>query len=46
MSPIAAGRVNTTWKYGTGKSSAARAAIHWRAAAPWHFGQCRLRQLL
>jgi len=23
-----------------------RAAIQSRAAAPWHFGQCRLRQLL
>jgi len=25
---------------------ASRAASHWRAAAPWHLGQCRLRQLL
>ena len=24
----------------------AASAIHSRAAAPWHFGQCRLRQLL
>src|ERR1700758_5283377 len=38
--------VNTTWTYGTGSSSAARAPIPSRAAAPWHFGQCRLRQLL
>jgi transposase len=27
-------------------NAASRAAIHSRAAAPWHFGQCRLRQLL
>jgi hypothetical protein len=38
--------VNTTWKYGTGSRSAWRAASHSVAAAPWHFGQCRLRQLL
>jgi hypothetical protein len=31
---------------GTGSSSASRAAIHSRAAAPWHLGQCRWRQLL
>ena len=42
----AAGRVNTTWKYGTGSSSACRAASHSSRAAPWHFGQCRLRQEL
>jgi hypothetical protein len=29
-----AGSVNTTWKYGTGNSSAARSASHSRAAAP------------
>src|SRR6476620_9346199 len=46
MSPIGAGSVNTTWKYGTGRRSASRAASHSLAAAPWHFGQCRLRQLL
>jgi FAD binding domain len=27
-------------------SSAARSASHSRAAAPWHFGQCLLRQLM
>src|SRR5213078_2454565 len=43
---MAAGRVNTTWKYGTGNRSASRAASQSFAAAPWHFGQCRLRQLL
>src|SRR6267154_79579 len=43
---MAAGRVNTTWKYGTGSRSASRAASQSFAAAPWHFGQCRLRQLL
>jgi len=36
----------TTWKYGTGSKSASRAASHSRAVAPWHFGQCRLRQEL
>src|ERR1700680_5209736 len=41
-----AGSVNTTWKYGTGRRSASRAASHSLAAALWHFGQCRLRQLL
>src|ERR1700676_5427828 len=46
MRAIEAGNVNTTWKYGTGNSSASRAASHSLAAAPWHFGQCRLRQLL
>src|SRR6266478_955814 len=46
MSAMAAGRVNTTWKYGTGSRSASRAASHSFAAAPWHFGQCRLRQEL
>src|SRR5256885_2443670 len=46
MSRRAAGSVNTTWKYGTGNSSASRSASHSFAAAPWHFGQCRLRQLL
>src|SRR6266404_9121202 len=46
MSPIGAGSVNTTWKYGTDNRSASRAASQSFAAAPWHFGQCRLRQLL
>src|SRR5664280_1260931 len=43
---MAAGSVNTTWKYGTGSRSASRAASHSFAIAPWHFGQCRLRQEL
>ena len=46
MSAMAAGSVNTTWKYGTGSRSASRAASQSFAAAPWHFGQCRLRQEL
>src|ERR1700720_950962 len=46
MSPIGAGSVNTTWKYGTGSRWASRAASQSFAAAPWHFGQCRLRQEL
>src|SRR6266699_2108697 len=46
MSAMAAGSVKTTWKYGTGKSSASRSASQRRAVAPWHFGQCRLRQEL
>src|SRR6266850_669372 len=46
MSAMAAGSVNTTWKYGTGNRSASRAASHSFAIAPWHFGQCRLRQEL
>src|SRR5271156_893259 len=43
---MAAGSVNTTWKYDTGSRSASRAASQSFAAAPWHFGQCRLRQEL
>src|ERR1700682_9782 len=46
MFAIGAGSVNTTWKYGTGSRSASRAVSHCFAAAPWHFGQCRLRQEL
>src|SRR3979490_799073 len=46
MFAMAAGSVNTTWKYGTGSRSASRAASHSFAASPWHFGQCRLRQEL
>src|SRR5580700_10824087 len=46
MSAMAAGSVNTTWKYGTGSRSASRAASHSLAAVPWHLGQCRLRQLM
>ena len=38
--------MNTTWKYGTGSNSASRSTSHSLAAAPWHLGQCRLRQLL
>ena len=34
------------WKYGTGNSSAERAASHFARALPWHFGQCRLRHEL
>src|SRR5207244_9898079 len=44
MSAIGRGRVKTTWKYGTGKSSAWRSASHCLAATAWHFGQCRSRQ--
>src|SRR5262249_8371312 len=40
------GSVNTAWTYGTGNSSASRSASHCFAEAPWHFGQCRLRQEL
>jgi hypothetical protein len=46
MSAILAGSENTTWKYGTGNSSASRSASHSLAAVPWHLGQCRLRQEL
>src|ERR1700681_4972893 len=46
MSAIGPGSVNTTWKYATGSRSASRAASQSFAAAPWHFGQCRLRQEL
>ena len=35
-----------SWKWPNGNRSAFRAASHVRAAAPWHFGQCRLRQEL
>src|SRR5258708_6275718 len=34
MSAIRAGSENTTWKYGTGKSSASRSASHSRAGRP------------
>jgi hypothetical protein len=34
------GRVNTTWKYGTGNRSAWRASSHSARASVWHFGQC------
>ncbi|MCY1246993.1 hypothetical protein D9M72_602750 [compost metagenome] len=46
ISATAGGRVKTTWKYGTGSRSAIRAATHCLRAAPWHFGQWRLRQEL
>ena len=55
MSATSAGSVNTTWgrrprpqggNYPTGSRSASRSASQVRAAAPWHLGQCRLRQLL
>ena len=46
MSATSAGRVKTTWKYPTGSRSASRSASQVRAAAPWHLGQCRLRQLM
>jgi site-specific DNA recombinase len=35
--PYSIGALNTTWKYGTGKSAVARAAIHSRAAAPFRW---------
>jgi hypothetical protein len=34
------------WKYDTGNSSAARAAIHLKRAFPWHLGQCLFRHEL
>ena len=46
ISAADAGSVKTTWKYGTGKRSASCSLSHSRAAAPWHFGQCRLPQEL
>src|SRR6516165_5941904 len=46
MSRSLLGSVYTTWKYGTGNSSASRSASHRCDAAAWHFGQCRLRQEL
>jgi hypothetical protein len=36
----------TTEHNGTGSNSASRSASHSRAAAPWHFGQCRLAQVM
>ena len=36
--------MKTTWKYGTGNSSDCRSASQATRAAPWHFGQWRLRQ--
>jgi MoxR-like ATPase len=35
-----------SFPYPTGSRSASRSASQVRAAAPWHLGQCRLRQLL
>ena len=46
MSATSAGTENTTWKYPTGSRSASRSASQVRAAAPWHLGQCRLRQVM
>jgi hypothetical protein len=46
ISATGAGSVKTTWKYGTGSSSACRSASQSSRAWPWHFGQCRLRQEL
>jgi hypothetical protein len=46
ISAAAVGSVNTTWKYGTGSNSAWRSASHAARAAPWHFGQWRLRHEL
>ena len=46
ISAIDAGSVKTTWKYGTGSSSASRSASHAARAGPWHFGQWRLRHEL
>jgi len=40
------GTVNTTWAYGTGRSSFLRPWIHRRRALAWHFGQCRLRHVM
>jgi hypothetical protein len=40
------GSVKTMWKYGTGNSSAERAASHFARAFPWHLGQCLLRHEL
>ena len=40
---ISWGNVNTTWKYSTGSSSAARCSSHRALARPWHLGQWRLR---
>jgi hypothetical protein len=46
ISPTDAGSVKTTWKHATGSSSACRSASHWARACSWHFGQCRLRQVM
>jgi hypothetical protein len=46
ISAAADGKVNTTWKYGTGSNSACRSASHAARAGPWHFGQWRLRHEL
>jgi hypothetical protein len=39
-------RVKTTWKYGTGSNSAARASSHRAAAVPRQVGQWRLQEEL
>ena len=46
MEDFGVGSVNTTWKYSTGSRSARRACSHSCAAAAWHFGQLRLRQVM
>lgn len=46
ISLAGAGKVKTTWKYGTGRSAACRSVGRCVRAAPWHFGQCRLQQEL
>ena len=40
------GKVNTRWKYPTGKSSEVCFFNHWALANDWHLGQWRLRQEL
>lgn len=44
--PILAGSVKTTWKYGTGSSSAALSSSHLARESDWHFGQCLFRHEL
>src|SRR5580692_8727259 len=40
------GARTTNREDGTANKSAWRSASHCLAAAPWHFGQCRLRQVM
>jgi hypothetical protein len=46
LGPPAPGTMKTPWKQATGNNSAWRSASHSARACPWHFGQCRLRQVM
>jgi hypothetical protein len=47
MRPLSScGKVNTRWKYPTGKISDFCLSSHFTLASDWHLGQWRLRQVI